>query len=714
MKYGITGDELMPIRFFRIINELFWKTALVAILFFLAFYSTGSIGGSDLLFHLKSGQYISEQGAVPTKEVFSFTMDGKGWINHEWLFQIILFFTANRFGSSGLVLFQVLIYLLIFYFFILISGKNRSNYLLIGLFLAFVTFTFRIQLRPEAISLLFFTASLFFIKGRFNFYRHIFILFIMQVLWVNIHGFFFLGPLVFAINFLSYFARKHFKLPYNWNAVSRIEAKEYRRILLIPAVMALACLFNPQGINGALYPYFVLRDLLSGSAQFFTNIEELQNPWGIDSLLSFRLLAILSLAVLFWKRRDLDLSFLLILALSFFFAGFAVRNILFFAAASVAFISVSTDLSAAKEHSLNKGEWPKLILSLFLRGSIILALCGGIFLFVQKSGGVLALTIKKGDSFDRFTSKFAPVEAIKFFKENNISGNVFNDFNSGQALIYYCFPSIKVLIDARSEVYGREFYSFYKMALKGNTGIFEVLEKEFDIGIVFLSSLFTSSPDTLSQYLLRNPKWELAYLDYDGIVFLKKGKFSYQPLIADDKKFKNMSFSYISLSRRYQKRAENFISLGLFDKAKEQLDLAKSELNDASATYKLLGRIYVTEKKYAEALPFLVKADNGLVSDAEVKYELAISLYHAGRIKEALGVLEKAVRLNPGHAKAQYFLMHLYAQEERIGEALRVMYKANRLDPSSKEDLKQFRQYLLFMSQQTLAEEVNKLITANN
>src|SRR5438093_9600180 len=54
----------------------------------------------DLWWHMRTGQWVIENGAVPHTDPFSFTMTGTHWVAHEWLADIGLY-ELYRLGGFG-------------------------------------------------------------------------------------------------------------------------------------------------------------------------------------------------------------------------------------------------------------------------------------------------------------------------------------------------------------------------------------------------------------------------------------------------------------------------------------------------------------------------------------------------------------------------------------------------------------------------------------
>lgn len=58
---------------------------------------------SDLFWHLATGRWMLEHGTIPRVDPFRFTSDGAAWIDHEWLFQIVVHGIERVAGLDGLI-----------------------------------------------------------------------------------------------------------------------------------------------------------------------------------------------------------------------------------------------------------------------------------------------------------------------------------------------------------------------------------------------------------------------------------------------------------------------------------------------------------------------------------------------------------------------------------------------------------------------------------
>jgi hypothetical protein len=63
-----------------------------------------NISDPDFFWHIRTGQMILDDLAIPTKDPFSFTNLGKEWVDHEWLSQVLMFLAYDNMGYAASVL----------------------------------------------------------------------------------------------------------------------------------------------------------------------------------------------------------------------------------------------------------------------------------------------------------------------------------------------------------------------------------------------------------------------------------------------------------------------------------------------------------------------------------------------------------------------------------------------------------------------------------
>src|SRR5262245_13123754 len=93
----------------------FPKVSIYVIVIFVIFAaSLFKIADLDFWWHLKTGQVTLEQKQFQRTEIYSFTAAGREYIDHEWLFQVVMFWFYSKFGSAGAIVLKCAILSLIY------------------------------------------------------------------------------------------------------------------------------------------------------------------------------------------------------------------------------------------------------------------------------------------------------------------------------------------------------------------------------------------------------------------------------------------------------------------------------------------------------------------------------------------------------------------------------------------------------------------------
>ncbi|MBI4308810.1 MAG: hypothetical protein HY591_00610, partial [Candidatus Omnitrophica bacterium] len=336
-------------------SDFFWRTlsyiaglAAITVLFALTAFSTNlEIKDLDLWLHIKTGEYIVGHKTVPDHDVLSCSIAGKPWVNHEWLFQVIVYGIHHLWGFDGLITMQMVVVCLTFFVLLFISYHRDRQWLMVfTLLLVLLIYQGRFTIRPDIFSLLFFALFMSILSVHIHKRWSVWVLGLVQVLWVNMHGFFIFGPILAAIAVLSELIKRRLPLPYEWNSTGRLTDEEYRHLKKILWVVLGLCLVNPLTFAGAIYPFKVLFQSAGESKIFFEHIYELQRPFTGGVLNSgnihYKILILMSFLSFFFNRRRLDISVFFVWLVFLLFSLAAIRNMVFFACAAYLVILVNS------------------------------------------------------------------------------------------------------------------------------------------------------------------------------------------------------------------------------------------------------------------------------------------------------------------------------------------------------------------------------------
>ena len=159
----------------------------------------------DLAYQLRAGAEILASGRIPTTDTWTFTMAGQAWIDQQWAAQIVLKSVEAVGGWVGLAAFRAVLVGLIFGGTCVIAvrrGLDVRTAAILSL-VAFVVAAPALALRPQLLGMLCFVGVLLLVVGRRIHPRGLWLVPIIVAIWANIHGSFFLGPLVLGLAWLE-------------------------------------------------------------------------------------------------------------------------------------------------------------------------------------------------------------------------------------------------------------------------------------------------------------------------------------------------------------------------------------------------------------------------------------------------------------------------------------------------------------------------------
>lgn len=644
----------------------------------------------DIWLHLKTGELIFKNKSVPSTDIFSFTLQGKPWADHSWLFQLLSYLVYSKWNIDGLIFLQSLSIILSFLVLFTLGTRLIKSYLPAGILLLITAYASasRFNIRPDIFSLLFFSLYLYLLRLDIS-NRRIWFLVPIQVLWVNFHGYFFLGPLLTFFFIIAEWSRRKLKfLPRPLKEEFALKDREFSRLKKLFLALILACLLNPQGLRGALYPAYVLQDMVLGKAKIFLEyIQELQPTFSRDMGASYYLLIILCFSLAALNLKKLKIVEVL-LVLFFFLFSLSLRNIVFFI--FICNIIIVSYIGGTLQ-KLSKG-----IATLHLFGERLFFVfkIAAAIIFMSWTVQGMNKTLNQNyydfenGEFKSFLTgveqKNYPKNGADFILNNNVAGNIFNDFNSGAYLIGRVYPKKKVFIDGRTELYGQEFFKEYRDMLQGDIFAFERLLAQYNINALFFSTALNPAPELIS-YLYKSPQWELVFFDEAAVIFLrniplnqeliKRYKFNAGNYTVPKMDLKPLRLRSVYPSP-YIKRASLFNLLEEDDLSILECQEALRIMPNCAEAFHILGKVYLRKKLYPEAFQNLRSSLMFLPGKMDALVDLGNCFNQLKETKLAINLLKKAIRNNKRYAPAYYQLGCVYLGMNNEREAIRLLNKA--------------------------------------
>ncbi len=489
------------------------KLLLTLFIFFLliaGFFHSISAITQDLGRHLLTGQIILQTHSVPKVNLFSYTYPNFSFINHHWFSEVIFYLTNDVVGFNGLLILTILTVTAAFafvYFYALKKG-NIFAVTIISILSLRVLFE-RTDVRPELFSFLFLSIFIVILyKYREHYTRWIFLLPFLELLWVNMHIYFPIGIAVIGLFLIDHFS--HVML----NSFQHLNHQEPRSrnkfgmtkkgtiLIAIFIVSTLATLLNPNGLEGALYPFRVFNN-------YGYTIEENQTVFflwnyfhGKTTILYFFIassLLFLSLLITIKKTRPVDW----LLAIFFtYLAANAERNFPLFVFGT--FIPFTNSLSII--FNTIRSQPTRTIVLTFILLAIL----------IWNINDVIQL---RGFGFGVESGAKAGTD---FFLTNNLKGPIFNNFDIGSYLEYRLYPKEKVFIDGRPEAYPASFIQNTYIPMQIDKHVFDTMTKKYTLNTIFFS--YTDQTPwaiTFLKQIVQDKTWTMVYLDDYVIIFVK-------------------------------------------------------------------------------------------------------------------------------------------------------------------------------------------------
>jgi len=630
--------------------------------------SLHQIVDNDVFFHVKVGQYILENQSIPAQDVFSHTINGRPWLNNQWFAEIIFYLIYSFLNLNGLILFKTIILCSVFLIMFSTFFK-RNEYSWLYFFIAALSVIIssgRFIERPENLTLLFTAIYLYiFIKGR----RFLPVIPIIQLFWVNIHGGFVIG--LFLTAFFVTGEIIETKIPYFSKLRPKGNSLKLGNLFMLLLAVFFVCFANPYGYKLAAYPLSFM-----GNKFLQKNVLEWLSPFLYihmnreDIILSFILLFILCVLSFILNIKKMR-PFLLLCFMAFLYLGLlARRNLTLFAIFSSIFFGLNItsiiDRSLTLKRILSKARTTMSICLILILGALIFSIA------TNRYYNWLGVPQDFGLGVSR---TLEPVLASNFIKENDIKGNLFNDYDFGAYFIYSLYPSQRGFIDGRIDTYGEDFYKNDYMAfLSGDINTVKKLSDKYKIDI-FVLKMGKEQP--LMSNLLKDSKgFKLVYFDEASVIIARDteqneeliSKYAIdidrvndiekRSLMLGEQKIGSYGFDYLSAllarfteGRRFPMKEYNlgnfYMDLGAFELARREFE----EGIRLSPHYKImrycLGNLYFRNGKLDEAIDAYSEALKYDKKDFKVFKVLGDIYLRKNDFIKARDEYEKSIKINP-------------------------------------------------------------------
>jgi len=504
-------------------------TVLLGLVAWLHLVNRITLVTADLGRHIRNGELAWVEHHLITTNYYSLTNADFPTICHHWGAGVAYYLVWRAFGFIGLSVFQgglLLVTLAIFVWIAARAGALRSALLATALALPLIGT--RIEVRPEGFSALFVALSFLLLYGeRSNWFprRWLWLLVLLQLLWVNVHILFPLGFVLLGIFLVDAIIVEGF-------------AARFKLLAFVLIAALIASLLNPSGVAGLIEPLRLVR------AQEYKSLIENQTIfWTIQGFpaafvyrYSLGLIGVAGILVIahLAAERNLRRAFLPVVIFAWF-AMMAIQGVRSIALFGMVFIPVAA-VSWERTLAVLGDRWRRLlqIATAFAAATAIgaAAVLPGFFLSplwrfasaVAESGKSVSLpdVLSTPELWSGLTP--GTEGSARFFKKAGLHGPVFNNYDIGGYLIFHLFPQERPFIDNRPEAYPKDFALSVYGAMQADNNVWAVKAKELDFQVIFFYRLdMTEWGQRFLVQRISDPEWAPIFVDGYTLIMARRG-----------------------------------------------------------------------------------------------------------------------------------------------------------------------------------------------
>ncbi len=443
----------------------------------------------DYGWHISVGRYILENKMVPKSDIFSWygKINNLEFISHEWLSDVFMYLL----GDFGIIM-LLSISCVIFYIFIVKFLKfskhfNVSSIIkVIWLLLSFITIG-TLQHRPYLFSYLLFVIFIYILFKYLNnntFKKLIYIVPLLQLFWVNLHGG--SSSLILLILFIVIFLSLIFK-----------DIRDVGKVKVLSLIFIISCLvslLNPYGYKILFYPFYNMKDtiMLNTIVEWFS-----PNFHGLYGIYIFAIVVIPILLFIFYKKDKNIID----IVLYFMFLFMMLRSIRFMHY----YIFIATYIVGKYMIDFND------INIKFKINMKVIKIFTCIILSILTVMGVLyqVNNFNKENKHLYYYSDTAILKLIELKPKR-----LFNDYTTGGYLTYKLYgTNIDIFINGIADIYSSNILSDSCNLVNLSDDPDKILEKyNFDVIIIMRNV-------PLEWYLIKDDNYDIYYQDDTATIF---------------------------------------------------------------------------------------------------------------------------------------------------------------------------------------------------
>jgi hypothetical protein len=469
----------------------FWAFLAVALPVVAALVA--SLSTVDLTYQLRAGADILASSSIPRVDSWTYTVAGQPWFDQQWGAQVALSAVYQVIGWTGLALLRAgLVAAIVGCLFVIARWAGLTDrgasLLTIGAFLIAAP---ALALRPQLFGMVLFAVVLLLLADRREHSLRCWAIPLVVLVWANVHGSFFLGPLVVGLT---------------WFADVRGGAPQPHRLLAVAFASVVAACVTPFG--PAVWTYAAS---LSVDPFVTQRISEWQRTWMSltdPAAVLFVISAVAVIGLLISRRAMVRLPMLVWLGVFAAIGLYAIRGVAWWGLAIVPVVAALLTAGKTANRPVPIGTLLMQRLNLILAALLVAvavafvpiwrpvdpATGAPLGLLTDAPPGITAAVESSAHPGDHL---FAPQPWGSWFE--------------------FATPDLPVAVNSRIELFPAPVWADYDSVVTGQ-GDWQGVLARWDVALVIVAP-----PDQAFEGRLVAAGWRSRYTDADGSVFSAPG-----------------------------------------------------------------------------------------------------------------------------------------------------------------------------------------------
>ncbi len=570
-------------------------------------------GDSDLWYHLNGGRYILEHGFIPKdSSFFSFIEPPREWVDYYWLFQVLVYKIYSFADYYGLVFFRAIVFIAILFivYLILTEDLNRKvdlyTAMLLSLFLLMFFPRFHL-VRPHIFTYFFIVFSIYLLEFK---RKYVFLLPIIGIFWVNLHGVAYPILLLIVLAYLTDLFLNH--------VINRqhLQKNEFYYVILLVFTIATV-FFTPHGAELMSVPFVptgfashYIQELKSINTEELLSLQMMNFIPSLGTIFNLLIIATAFGSIVSIVNKNYNLRHYILLLGAVYLLTKSGRfryEFVMLVLPIIAHNKISLDLNTLR----NKATKIICIFVLLILMIIPFNNVSNIFDNMPKYP---------------FSERNLPAGVVKFLRHIDVGGRVLNNPNYGGYLQWMLYPKYKIFMDMEVPFLFTNEDMFLAVKMFNDKDFFKKVTEKYDPSFIIISHA-----DKVFQGVVKLfPEYRIVFFDDMDVLYVNENHF---PEIAknnglhviDPFVFTGQSVEYLQKSNKSDEMLNELLRMdrinpdsGIINQAIAVIYNKKSEYQNAigfaekivknypesPAGYKAMGDCLKGLKKYNEAIAY--------------------------------------------------------------------------------------------------------------